>query len=134
MTSKNSDKGVLWHMRLGHMSERGLCELSKKHLLGGDQVTKLDFYENCVLGKQHKLSFTTAQHNTKEVTEYAHSNLWRPAKVPTHGGSNCFLSLIDNYFRKVWIYLLKSKDQALDSFKAWKKLVENQTSKKVKTL
>ncbi|TXG56949.1 hypothetical protein EZV62_018262 [Acer yangbiense] len=40
----------------------------------------------------------------------------------------------NDYSRKVWMYLLKSKDQAFDSFKAWKKLVENQTSKKVKTL
>ncbi|TXG53283.1 hypothetical protein EZV62_022452 [Acer yangbiense] len=85
-------------------------------------------------GKQHRLSFTAAHHNTKKVLEYFHSDFWGPGKVPTHGGSNYFLSLIDDYSRKVWIYLLKSKDQAFDSFKAWKKLVENQSSKKVKTL
>ncbi|KAK0596509.1 hypothetical protein LWI29_016370 [Acer saccharum] len=32
------------------------------------------------------------------------------------------------------MYLLKSKDQAFESFKAWKRLVENQTSKKLKIL
>ncbi|TXG72359.1 hypothetical protein EZV62_000945 [Acer yangbiense] len=36
--SKISDKGILWHMRLGHMSERGVLELSKRGLLNGDQV------------------------------------------------------------------------------------------------
>ncbi|TXG70535.1 hypothetical protein EZV62_005470 [Acer yangbiense] len=36
--------------------------------------------------------------------------------------------------RKLWLYLLKSKDQAFESFKAWKRLVENQISKKLKTL
>ncbi|TXG54163.1 hypothetical protein EZV62_019419 [Acer yangbiense] len=82
----------------------------------------------------NRLSFTLTQHTTKQVLEYIHSNLWGPAKVPTHGGSRYFLSLVDDYSRKVWIYLLKTKDQAFDSFKAWKKLVENQTSKKVKTL
>ncbi|TXG70632.1 hypothetical protein EZV62_005567 [Acer yangbiense] len=39
-----------------------------------------------------------------------------------------------DYTRKVWVYLLKSKDLAFESFKAWKQLVENQTSKKVKVL
>ncbi|TXG58940.1 hypothetical protein EZV62_016769 [Acer yangbiense] len=85
-------------------------------------------------GKQHRLSFTAAQHNTKEVIKCVHSDLWRPTKVPTHGGNNYFISLIDDCSMKVWIYLLKSKDQAFDSFKAWKKLVDNQSSKKVKTL
>ena len=33
-TSVSSDKTKLWHMRLAHMSERGLKELSKQGLLG----------------------------------------------------------------------------------------------------
>ncbi|TXG60444.1 hypothetical protein EZV62_015017 [Acer yangbiense] len=33
------------------------------------------------LGKQHRLSFSIAQHTTKEVLEYIHSDLWGPAKV-----------------------------------------------------
>ncbi|KAK4839417.1 hypothetical protein QYF36_021773 [Acer negundo] len=39
-----------------------------------------------------------------------------------------------DFTRKVWVYLLKSKDQAFESFKAWKLLVENKTFKKVKVL
>ena len=115
------------------MSEKRLGELSKQNMLDSDQVSKIEFCENCVLGKQHRLSFSTAQHSTSEILEYVHSDLWGPAKVPTHGGNNYFLSLIDDFSRKVWIYLLKSKDQAFESFKTWKKLVENQTSKKIKT-
>ena len=47
-----------------------------------------------------------------------------------------FLSLIDDYFRKVWLYLLQTKDEhtILTKVKEWKALVENQTSKKVKVL
>ncbi|KAK0579981.1 hypothetical protein LWI29_034466 [Acer saccharum] len=60
IASKISDKGSLWHVRLGHMSERGVLELSKRDLLNEDQVSKLDFCENCVLGKQHRISFSTA--------------------------------------------------------------------------
>ena len=134
VASKICDKGSLWHKRLGHMSEKGLNELSKQNLLDGDQVNKIEFCENCILGKQHRLSFSTAQHTSKQTLEYVHSDLWGPAKVHTHGGNHYFLTLIDDFSRKVWIYLLKSKDQAFESFKSWKKLVENQTSKKIKTL
>lgn len=37
----------LWHLRLGHISERGLIELSRQELLHGHNVKKLNFYENC---------------------------------------------------------------------------------------
>jgi hypothetical protein len=46
-----SDCTVLWHMRLGHMSERGMLELHKKNLLKGVKTCKLDFCKFCVLGK-----------------------------------------------------------------------------------
>jgi hypothetical protein len=39
-----SDCIVLWHMRLGHMSEQGMLELHKKNLLKGVKTCKLDFF------------------------------------------------------------------------------------------
>ena len=47
----------LWHMRLGHMSERGMQILSKADLLGGHKVTDLDFCEHCVFRKLHRSKF-----------------------------------------------------------------------------
>ena len=44
------DRTVLWHLRLGHMSIRGMQELSKKGLLCGDKIDELDFCENCIFG------------------------------------------------------------------------------------
>src|SRR3954462_15817515 len=50
-STKPLSKTEIWHMRLGHVSERGLVELGKQNLLGGDKVEKLKFCEPCVLGK-----------------------------------------------------------------------------------
>ena len=47
----------LWHLRLGHFIERGLVELAKQGLLGNKKLNKLDFCDNCTLGKQHKVKF-----------------------------------------------------------------------------
>ena len=44
------------------------------------------------------------------------------------------MSLIDDYSRNVWVYILKIKDQALEKFKVWKSLVENQSGFKFKCL
>ena len=45
------EKSGLWHMRLDHMSERGMNILSKHGLLYGKHIVPLDFCEHCVFGK-----------------------------------------------------------------------------------
>ena len=35
ITSSELDKTIFWHLRLGHMSENGLAELSKRGLIDG---------------------------------------------------------------------------------------------------
>lgn len=54
----------LWHMILGHVSERGLIELSKKNLLCGNKVSNLEFCENCILEKAKRVKFDTCVHKT----------------------------------------------------------------------
>ncbi|KAK3028356.1 hypothetical protein RJ639_039814 [Escallonia herrerae] len=49
----DSDTTKLWHMRLRHMSERGMDVLSKQGLLDSEKIGKLDFYEHCVFGKHY---------------------------------------------------------------------------------
>lgn len=45
-----------------------------------------------------------------------------------------FLSFIDDFSRKGWVYLLTEKSQAFESFKDFKIKVETETGKVVKTL
>ena len=66
--------------------------------------------------------------------DYVHSNLWGIAKIQSQSGNRYFVSFIDDYFKKVWIYLLKNNSDAFGKFKEWKLLFENQTSNQVKVL
>ncbi|XP_070045780.1 uncharacterized mitochondrial protein AtMg00300-like [Nicotiana tomentosiformis] len=66
--SDKSDSDIikLWHMRLGHMSEKGLSILSKRGLLCGQSTKNIEFCEHCVFGKQKRVSFKSpAIHRTK---------------------------------------------------------------------
>ncbi|GKD75975.1 retrotransposon protein, putative, ty1-copia subclass [Tanacetum coccineum] len=45
-----------------------------------------------------------------------------------------FLSIVDDYSRRVWVYFLRHKNEAFSKFKEWKQLVENQTGRKLKKL
>lgn len=49
-------------------------------------------------------------------------------------GGNNYLSIIDDFLKKVWAYVLKRKDQTFEKFIEWNSLVKNQCGKKVKKL
>ncbi|KAH9658397.1 hypothetical protein KPL70_023479 [Citrus sinensis] len=134
VTDSKLNRSMLWHLRMGHMSERGLRELQKQGVFGGDQIGALGFCEDCILGKFSRLRFETAVHTTKDKLEYIHSDLWGSAQVNSLGGCRYFLTFIDDFSRMVWVFALKSKDEVLEKFKNWKTFVENQTGLKVKTL
>ncbi|KAG8478631.1 hypothetical protein CXB51_028491 [Gossypium anomalum] len=97
----NDDITKLWHMRLGHMSENGMVELSKRGLLYGQGICKLNFCKYCVFGKQKRVRFIIGIHNMKGTLEYIHSNLWGSSRVPSRGGANYMLTFIDDFSRKV---------------------------------
>jgi len=44
------------------------------------------------------------------------------------------MSIIDDYSRRVWVYILKNKRDAFEKFKEWHTLVENQIGTKLKVL
>ncbi|GJR53654.1 transposable element [Tanacetum coccineum] len=104
-SSINLDSTKLWHVCLGHMSERGMMELRKQ-----------------------------AVHQTKGTLNYIHSNLWGPSRVPSKGGARYMLTFIDDYSRRVWVHILKRKDEVFVNFKQWKTMIEKQAGKFVKRL
>ena len=132
--SVSSDRTKLWHMRLTHMSEKGMKGLSKQGLLGNDQITSLQFCEKCVFGKATRHRFNPGKKETKQTLDYVHSDLWGPSQVPSHGGARYFITFIDDYSRRVWVYVLKYKNEAFEKFKEWTALMENQTEKRLKRL
>ena len=44
-----------------------------------------------------------------------------------------YVSFIDYFSRKTWVYFMKNKDEVFNKFKEFKALIENHTEKKIKT-
>src|SRR3954471_14389874 len=80
-------------MRLGHVNERGLVELGKQNLLGGDKVEKLKFCEPCVFEKYCRVKFNKGKQRTHGSLDYIHADIWGPARSPSHSGARYFLSV-----------------------------------------
>ena len=132
----SGEKTMLWHQRLGHIGEKGLRILHGKGMVEGMSNSSLDFdfCENCVYGKQNRVSFPSGGKRTKQILELVHSDVFGPVKVPSLGKSVYYVSFIDDFSRNTWIYFLKKKSEVFDRFKEFKALVENQTEKKIKVL
>jgi hypothetical protein len=50
------------------------------------------------------------------------------------GGNRYFVTFIDDFSRKLWVYFLNEKSAAFTVFKNFKALVENQSGHKLVTL
>ncbi|KAH9750945.1 Integrase catalytic domain-containing protein [Citrus sinensis] len=85
VTDSGGNISMMWHLRMGHMSERGLRELQKQGVFGNDQIGALGFCEDCILGKSSKLRFETATYTTKEKLGYKHFDLWGTEQVNSLG-------------------------------------------------
>ncbi|KAM0993394.1 hypothetical protein ACFX2A_009186 [Malus domestica] len=133
---EDKDKTELWHHRLRHISQKWLQELHKQGLMEGMSSCKLDFCEYCVLGKQIKVSFASsnADNRSKEQLSYIHSDVWGPAPTKSNGGARYFVTFMNYFSTKLWVYFMKQKSEVFAKFKEWKTETENQTARKIKYL
>ncbi|GJT62068.1 retrovirus-related pol polyprotein from transposon TNT 1-94 [Tanacetum coccineum] len=63
-----------------------------------------------------------------------HTDICDLKSLPTKGENKYFITFIDDYTKYCYVYLLKSKDEAIDKFVVNKTEVENQLGKKIKVV
>ena len=80
------------------------------------------------------MKFGTVTHCTKGILEYVHTNVWGPIKTTSIGDNHYFVSFINDYSRRCWVYTMKHKGEVLELFVEWKKNLEKSTGRKIKIL
>jgi hypothetical protein len=63
-----------------------------------------------------------------------HSNLSGPMHVPSANDNKYMMTFIDEYTRMCWVYLLKEKSQAFDTFKKFHLWIKNETQLNIGTV
>ena len=120
---------MLWHRRLGHISMERIKKLVNDGVLSTLDFADFETCVNCIKGKQTNKSKKGAKRSTN-LLEIIHTDICCPdmdANSPKY-----FITFIDDYSRYMYLYLLRSKDEALDAFKVFKAEVENQCGKHIK--
>jgi transposase InsO family protein len=125
----------LWHRRLGHLNVRSVKALQS--IVNGmhikDGASNSAVCEGCIEGKLSRTPFPSegGQRASKPL-ELVHSDVCGPFKTTSMGGCLYFVTFIDDYSRKVWVYVLKSKGEVFAKFVEFKALVEKQSEHKIK--
>ena len=121
VVAEGASGSCLWHNRLGHMSTKGMKMLVAKGALEGLKSVDMGLCESCVMDKQKRVSFTKTPREPKKVRlEIVNTDVWGPSPVSSLGGSRFYVTFIDDFSRKVWVYFLKHKSDVFANFKKWK--------------
>ena len=121
----------VWHGRLGHVNYNTLRRLINMECLPNFKIDPNHKCEICVESKLTRTSFKSIERSS-EPLELIHSDICDLKFIQTRGGKKYFLTLIDDCTR--YVYLLRSKDEALETFQHFKNEVENQLDRKIKVI
>ena len=134
MVHDTVETNELWHRRLAHVHYRAL-PLASKVVEGIPKMqTKHEgVCKGCAKGKNTKKTFPSCERKETGIFEIIHSDVCSPMSSSSLSGYVYYVSFIDEFSRKTWIYFTKKKDDVFNKFKEFKSLIENHTEKKIKT-
>jgi hypothetical protein len=130
----NHDEANIWHSRLCHINFGCMSCLVGLNLIPKFNLVKNSKCPVCVESKQPRKPNKAAAARNLAPLELIHSDLCEMNGELTKGGKRYFMTFIDDCTRFFFVYLLKSKDEALLYFKIYKAEVENQLERKIKRL
>jgi transposase InsO family protein len=135
-SASTSNDTMVWHTIFGHLPFQSLILLQKHSMVKGLPIFKEKNLacESCILGKHKRTSFAQSSSQAKEHLELVHTYLCVPMKTESIGGRLYFLTFIDDFSRKIWIYFLRHESETFAKVKEFKAEAEKQSGKYIKTL
>lgn len=124
----------LWHCRFGHLSLKGLKILSQKDMVRGlpslGESSKV--CGDCLAGKQHRDPFPKrSSWRATQRLELIHADICGPIRPKSNSKKRYFITFIDDFSRKTWVYFLSEKSAALETFQKFKACVEKESCESV---
>ncbi len=135
MLSGNVNELKLWHDRLGHINLGTLKTMSVKGLIPKLNFENVNFFcASCTYGKQTKLPHFPSNFRSKNILDLVHTDLVGPMQTTAYNGCRYILSFIDDFSNFVTVYILKSKGDVFNSFKAYYARTNNIFNRRIREL
>ena len=98
-------------------------ELSRLGYLPGFNFSNFSVCEHCLYGKQMHSPHKRGSSRKSEPLQSVHSDVCGPMPMLSMGGVAYFVTFINDFSLKVWVYHLKRKDEVLSVLKNFTKWV-----------
>ncbi|GFY24974.1 retrovirus-related Pol polyprotein from transposon TNT 1-94 [Trichonephila clavipes] len=136
VTAKTKNGSIeIWHQRFCHVNNDYLVKTSKNDSVKGLPRLTDNGTTHCIpckLAKSKRVSFKkTGAVRSKRPLELLHMDLCGPMPTERQGGNKYFLSIIDDYSRKVTVFPIRNKSDVFHTFIRFQKRAERFLSKKV---
>jgi GAG-pre-integrase domain/Integrase core domain len=128
--SNCKNKVLVWHKRLGHPSFGYMKNLFPE-LFVNCENHKFEC-ETCIKAKSHRVPYPKSLNKCRSLFDLVHSDVWGPAPITSKTQHKWFVLFIDDCTRMTWLYLLKNKNEVIDVFQSFYKMIYTQFGKKVK--
>ena len=122
----------IWHLRLGHPSNKVLDQVCTNFPYV--KINKNSVCDTCHLAKQSKLPFSSSVTATHKPFELVHMDIWGPLATPSLHGHKYFLTMVDDFTRHTWLFLMKLKSETRNLIENFIIFVRNQFNVIVKTI
>ncbi|GFS99797.1 retrovirus-related Pol polyprotein from transposon TNT 1-94 [Trichonephila clavipes] len=136
VTAKTKNGSIeIWHQRFCHVNNDYLVKTSKNDSVKGLPRLTDNGKTRCIpckLAKSKRVSFKkTGAVRSKRPLELLHMDLCGPMPTESQGGNKYFLSIIDDYSRKVTVFPIRNKSDVFHTFIRFQKRAERFLSRKV---
>ena len=132
---KTETKWMMWHKRLGHLSDRYMIKLLPEMKL------KSQFCEDCALCKSTQLPHRPKTVNQAKLEKtnglnqgVIHSDLMGPVRIESRSGCRYVLTYLCGHSEFSFTYLMKLKSEQTECFKTFKAEYERMAKWRIKEL
>ncbi|WOH06718.1 hypothetical protein DCAR_0626146 [Daucus carota subsp. sativus] len=130
-TEQDQNKIKLWHLRLGHIP---ISMLQHVKTIFTKPCTLHNICQICPVAKQVRKPFPHSYIKTSSVFSLLHLDIWGPYKEPTYNSCRYFLTIVDDFTRMTWVFLLQYKSEVGKIFKTFVAHVENKYKANIQVL
>lgn len=122
-----------WHHMLGHASLSTLQHLPfLKHLCNKSHSIKS--CDACFKAKQSRLSFPHSDIQSTALFELIHIDIWGPCREETITNKPFFLTIVDDFSRGTWVFLMSHKSQTFKFLKNFILMIHTQFQRSAKII
>nr|GEV85281.1 cysteine-rich RLK (receptor-like protein kinase) 8 [Tanacetum cinerariifolium] len=105
LSTSIKDSTILWHSRLEHPSISTLKQIKSLSISCNSDINECII---CPLAKNHASLFPLSVSHASCPFELVHVDIWGPYKSPTINKCKFFLTIVDDFPRASWTYLIPS--------------------------